>query len=48
MWIYTPNERDAEIKESDVFINYYYEFAKKAGYEVRFANSWNAYDWLSQ
>ena len=46
MWIYTPNERDAEIMDSDIFINYYQEFARNAGYQVRFVNSWNTYDWL--
>ena len=24
------------------------EKAKKSGYEVRYANSWSAYEWLSQ
>jgi hypothetical protein len=29
-------------------INYYISFYQRAGYEVRFANSWTAYDWLGE
>ena len=47
MWIYTENEREAELMENDIFVNYYVDYAQKANYEVRFANSWNSYDWFS-
>ena len=30
-----------------MFINYYVRLAPSWGYEVRFANSWNSYDWLT-
>ena len=33
--------------ENDIFVNYYEEVGRKAEYEVRFANSWNSYDWIS-
>ena len=32
--------------ESDIYLNYYVDLGKKIGYDVRFADSWNAYDWL--
>ncbi len=32
---------------SDVFIKHFIEKAKKFGYEIRYANSWNSYDWLT-
>ena len=33
--------------ESDIFVNYYEDFGQRAGYQVRFVNSWNSYDWFS-
>ena len=33
--------------DTDMFINFYDDFARKAGYEVRYVNSWSAYDWIS-
>ena len=33
--------------ESDIFVNYYAELGQKVGYEVRFVNSWDTYDWFS-
>lgn len=33
--------------EDDIYLNYYAERAKRAGYQVRYANSWNSYDWLT-
>ena len=48
LWIYTENEIETEGVMEEVMINYYAFLAGKFGYEVRFANSWNSYDWLSQ
>lgn len=47
LWIYTENEREAELMESDIFVNYYDYFGKKAHFEVRYVNSWSTYDWLN-
>ena len=33
--------------ESDIFINYYDLFVRNKGYEVKYVNSWSAYDWIS-
>ena len=34
--------------KEQVYFYHFNETAIKNGYEVRIANSWNAYDWLSQ
>ena len=47
-WIYTDNYKDAEPYENDIFLNYYVQLAKANKYEVRYANSWNSYDWIKQ
>lgn len=33
--------------ELQVYISHLNHTARSSGYEVRFANSWNSYDWLS-
>ena len=47
-WIYTENEYDAESMDTLLYLNHFNETAHTFGYEVRFVNSWNSYDWLSQ
>ena len=34
--------------ETLLYLNHFNDTAHSFGYEVRFANSWNSYDWLSQ
>lgn len=33
--------------EMQVYISHLNQTARSSGFEVRFANSWNSYDWLS-
>ena len=33
--------------EEDIFTQYKIHKAKEFNYEVRYVNSWNSYDWLS-
>lgn len=46
-WIYTENEFDTESMNEQIYLYYFNDTAQKFGYEVRTANSWNSYDWLS-